>query len=156
MGRKVRAELRYKKFYNTLKMSDFGYTDEDIRTLFRSVREMDDESRGWVISWINGKGLPKATVEGVTAKYLVDEVKMQPVNALIALDWLKHEPETAKFYILRLAKDDSENEAAMEKMKKIVEELKKDKDKRLGDPEGENEAPENIEEMVLDGIVDQS
>lgn len=152
MEKKVITEIKYKVFYNTLKRSDYGYTDEEIRNLFLSARAMDEESRGWVISWMKGRGLPKAAVEDVSADFLVKNVGMQPLNALIALDWLKQEPEMAKYYIMKFARDDSENDAAKADMKKMVEEIRKEK--RLGDMEYEKkEMLENVEELTLEGVI---
>ncbi|MCD7885098.1 MAG: hypothetical protein LUI87_15580 [Lachnospiraceae bacterium] len=160
----MKVKIGYKTFYSFLKKSDYGYTEEEIKNLFLSVRAMDEESRGWVINWINGKGLPRTIVEDVTADFLVNEVGMQPINALIALDWLKHEPEMAKYYIMKLAKDNSEKDAAEADMRKIAEEFReKEKDSEDGSEdkkktleaieEEKKEALKDVEELTLEGVI---
>ena len=48
------------------------------------------------------RALPDAEVEGVTAGYLVEKCGYKPLNAFIVLDWLKADPQAAKYFVLKL------------------------------------------------------
>ena len=56
-------------------------------------------------------------MQGVTVQGLVDELHMKPINAFIAIAWLKESPEEAMYYLTRL------NTAAFPE-KTVAEELK--------------------------------
>ena len=92
-------KMTYQEFENILLNDE--YSIREIRHLFRAVREMDKQSRLWVIKWILFGEFPADEVEGLTAKKLVDGMGFKPMNAFIILDWLKNEPDTAKYFLLK-------------------------------------------------------
>lgn len=92
-------KLTFRDFENVLLNDD--YSIREIRHLFNAVKKMGKESRQWVMKWILSGEYPADEIEGVTARMLVEELDFKPMNALIILDWLKTEPDTAKYYILK-------------------------------------------------------
>lgn len=90
-----------------------GYSPAEVLNLYREMKALDPQVRGWVIDWFYGGGFPKEITEGVTAQYLVEEVGMKPLNAFIALDWLKKDPAAAKYALTHarapLPMEDAEN-----------------------------------------------
>lgn len=123
----MKNKLTYLYFRKNLKDT---YSEKELRQLFGSIKKMDEESRGWVAAWMNGEGYPKDEIENVDIFFLIDECNFQPLNAIIILDWLKNEPEAAKFCLQRYlssgksdeniklndseASDDSDDEFDME------------------------------------------
>lgn len=95
--------ITFLEFQHALR--DEGYTPGEIRYLFGAVKEMDEESRGWVVDWIIHNVLPQDVVEGVTAEFLIEEGKYKPINAMIVLDWLKSDPAAAKYFVMLQPKD---------------------------------------------------
>ncbi len=92
-------KLSFQEFENILLHDD--YTVKEIRHLFNVVKKMDKESRLWVIKWILFGEYPNDEVEGVTIQELVNDLGYKPMNAFIVLDWLKTDPDTAKYFILK-------------------------------------------------------
>lgn len=90
--------ISFDEFKNYL--APFGYRDYEIESLFKSVTEMDSESRAWFINWFKTGELPSVIIEGKSIKLLIDEYHMTPVNAFITFDWFKNEPELASLYFM--------------------------------------------------------
>ena len=111
--------ISFKEFHRFLSEDD--YTDREIRHLFHAVKAMDQESRRWVLRWFNQGSYPDQEVEGVTAKYLVEPCGYRPLNALIILDWLKADPQAAKYFVLKIPSTISPGEAIGEEIEKIME-----------------------------------
>ncbi len=111
--------ISFKEFHRFLSEDD--YTDKEIRHLFHAVKAMDQESRRWVLRWFNQGSYPDQEIEGVTAKYLVETCGYRPLNALIILDWLKADPQAAKYFVLKIPSTISPGEAIGEEIEKIME-----------------------------------
>lgn len=94
-----------------------GYSLNDVYQTYHSVKSMDPETKGWVVDWFLNGIYPEQAVQGVTVQGLVDELHMKPINAFIAIAWLKESPEEAMYYLTRL------NTAAFPE-KTVAEELK--------------------------------
>lgn len=92
-------KVKYREFYQYL--SGNGCKDSEIRHLYGAVKAMDRESRQWFLVWFNRGIYPSRKVEGVTVKYLVEECGFQPVNAFIIIDWLKSDPDAAKYFVMK-------------------------------------------------------
>ena len=43
----------------------------------------------------------KEYIEGITVEYLVKNYGLKPVNAFIVIDWLKTDPQAAKYFMLK-------------------------------------------------------
>lgn len=91
----------YKDFYEAF-ISDGDYSKYEIKYLFDALKSADKQTRKWFINWFQTGIFPDDEIEGVTAEFLINELKCKPLNAFIILDWLKAEPETAKFFIMKL------------------------------------------------------
>ena len=111
--------ISFKEFHRFLSEDD--YTDKEIRHLFHAVKAMDQESRRWVLRWFNQGSYPDQEIEGVTAKYLVETCGYRPLNALIILDWLKADPQAAKYFVLKIPSTIPPGEAIGEEIEKIME-----------------------------------
>ena len=110
--------ISFKEFHRFLSEDD--YTDKEIRHLFHAVKAMDQESRRWVLRWFNQGSYPDPEIEGVTAKYLVETCGYRPLNALIILDWLKADPQAAKYFVLKIPSTIPPGEAIGEEIEKIM------------------------------------
>lgn len=93
-------KITFREFRSFL--SSEGCSEVEIRHLYGAVKSMDAESRGWVVRWFCTGELPDDEVEGVTAKYLVDKCGYKALNAFIVLDWLKTDPQAAKYFVLKI------------------------------------------------------
>ena len=91
--------ISYKQFSEFL--SEDGYTEAELKHLFKAVKSFDKEIKKWFIKWLNGGGLPSDEIEDVTISFFIDEMKLKPVNAFIIMNWLKTDPETAKYVLQR-------------------------------------------------------
>lgn len=74
-----------------------GYSSAETRNLYEEMKRLDPQVRRWMIDWFYGGGYPADAIEGVTVQFLVEEVGMKPMNAFISMDWLKKDPEAAKY-----------------------------------------------------------
>lgn len=128
------------KDFNKYFKSD-GCTDREVKDLFHTVKLMDKESRSWVVKWFHSGRLPEKEIEGVTASYLVDECGYRPLNALIALDWLKTDPEEAKYFILKAPHGIAPDERVGQEMAEFLER----KGKKISPAGQENEDFSDIE-----------
>ena len=75
------------------------YSAKEVRHLFKAIKEMDKETRGWVVKWFVFGTFPEKEVEGMTVEKLIDDFGFKPLNAFITIDWLKADPAAAKYFI---------------------------------------------------------
>lgn len=132
--------LTFKGFRDYLLRS--GYTEGEIRHLYGAVWRMDAESRRWVLEWFHSGRLPGKAVEGVTAQELVEKLGYQPLNAFILLDWLKANPQEAKYFAMKLPTGDAPSEA----FGRAVEDLAQRQGLAMPPPEGEPDLSDITEE----------
>ena len=111
-------KITYKEFKDQLRSG--GYSDREIVHLFQAFKEMDNQSRLWVIYWVLANRLPEDEIQGVTARYLIEEMKYTPINAFIVLDWLKTDPQAAKYFVLKRAADANIGETAARQIDEIM------------------------------------
>lgn len=111
-------KITFKEFHNFL--CENGCSEAEIRHLFGAVRSMDPESRNWVIRWFCTGELPGQEVEGVTARELIDHYGYKPLNAFIVLDWLKADPQAAKYFLLKIPSTIPPDESIGEEMEKLL------------------------------------
>ncbi|MBR6777612.1 MAG: hypothetical protein IKM27_07685 [Clostridia bacterium] len=95
--------LTFRDFKSHLEKDNF-YTEKEIRHLFNAVKQMDKETKGWVINWFFTGEYPSKEVEQVTVRALVEEFGYKPLNAFIAIDWLKQDPAAAKYFMVQIGK----------------------------------------------------
>lgn len=113
-------KVTYKAFKRYLEMN--GYSQNEIEHLFHAIKSMDRESRKWVLRWFNNGILPEEEVEGVTASYLIEKCGYKPLNAFIVLDWLKTDPQAAKYFVLRIPSTISPSDTIGDEILKYVDE----------------------------------
>ena len=101
----MKKRISYREFKSFLKKSNY-YTDREIRHLFNSVKQLDKETKSWVIDWFNTGEYPVKEVEQVTVRSLVEDFGYKPIAAFIAIDWLKQDPKAAKYFMIKIAKTD--------------------------------------------------
>ena len=92
--------VTFRKFYARLKAGD--YTDMEIAHLYQRIRDLDVDIQGWVADWVADKGYPEDCIEGVTVRDLTEKLGMKPMNAFITMNWLRNNPEEAKYSLLSL------------------------------------------------------
>ena len=103
-------------------MRNDGYKANEIRHLFSAVKSMDRESIGWVVRWLCLGEFPKKEVEGITAEYLITNCGYKPINAFIILDWLKADPQAAKYFILKAPSGMDPSESVGREMEQFLSE----------------------------------
>lgn len=108
--------------YNIFKefMLKNGYTEKEAKHLFTAIKATDKETQQWFFDWFNGKGLPEKNVENVTVGYLVENYGMKPVNAFIVIDWLKHDPQAAKYFMLKIPTEVTIGDKTIKEMKEFL------------------------------------
>ncbi len=95
----MKTKISYNDFNEVFTQN--GYSKFEVRNLFSAIKSMDKETRAWVIKWFWRGELPQKEIEGVNAKYLIEQYGLKPINAFIILDWLKSDPQTAKYYLYK-------------------------------------------------------
>lgn len=113
-------KITYKDF--GIFMKSEGYTESETKHLFSAVKSMDRESRAWVVEWFNKGVFPDKEIEGVTAEYLINQCGYKPLNAFIVLDWLKADPQAAKYFVLKFPSTIPPDDAIGSDIEKIMEE----------------------------------
>lgn len=116
----MKNKISFEEFQTHLQPA--GYSAPAIKNLFGAVKTMDKETRGWVIRWLWDGETPEKTIEGVTYGYLVNVLGYKPLNAFIVLDWLKADPDAAKYFVLLKPADMSPGEKVGREMVEILRE----------------------------------
>lgn len=111
-------KMTYGEFKNQL--SNKGYGERGIVHLFRAFKKMDNESRLWLLGWLLFNRVPEKEIEGVTAGYLIHGLGYKPINAFIILDWLKTDPNAAKYFLQNTHEDVIIGEEAIAEIAKIM------------------------------------
>lgn len=126
--------ITYRQFRGFLESE--GYAENEIRHLFGAVKSMDRETRHWVVEWMYEGVLPKKEVENVTAEFLINECGYQTINAFIILDWLKADPQAAKYFVAKLPHSDmTPDERVSQEMEEFLQkEGIEPKPEESGDP----------------------
>ena len=99
-----------------------GYTEKEAKHLFSTVKTMDKETRKWIIDWFEGRGFPNKQVEGITVEYLIKNYGLKPVNAFIVIDWLKTDPQAAKYFILKIPTEITISDNIADEMRAFLKE----------------------------------
>lgn len=112
-------KITFKAFEAFMKKE--GYTETEAKHLFATVKTMDKETRKWFINWFDGKGFPECKVEGITVGYLVKNYGLKPMNAFIVIDWLKTDPQAAKYFMLKIPTEMVIDDKTADDMKKFLD-----------------------------------
>lgn len=111
-------KINYRELEEYLQRND--YASSDISQLSDAIKEMDPDSQAWVAEWLQNGLLPEIEIEGITADFLIHQCGYQPLNAFITLDWLKKDPQEAKYFILKIPSSISPSDQIGEEMAKYV------------------------------------
>ncbi len=76
-------------------MDEFGYPAAGARLVAEDLARSAAEVQDAFCAWWNTGVIPELEVMGYTVHRLIQEHGMQPVAALLTLDWLTREPERA-------------------------------------------------------------
>jgi len=88
-------------FEHFTEMFKHDYTSEQLKYLFGKLRTMDPQLRRDFLKWIFTGNYPETEIENVTVPLLVEKAGFKPINAFLIMDWLKKEPQTAKYMLTR-------------------------------------------------------
>ncbi len=123
--------ISYKAFKDFMVKS--GYSEKEATHLFATVKTMDKETRKWFIDWFNGKGFPKTKVEGITVEYLVNNYGLKAINAFIVIDWLKTDPQAAKYFMLKIPAEIQIGENTANEMRAFLKDKKQENGPEISD-----------------------
>lgn len=129
--------VTFRRFYARLKAG--GYADMEIAHLYRRIRDLDADIQGWVADWVADKGYPEDRIEGMTVRELTERLNMKPMNAFITMNWLRNNPEEAKYSLLSmygngdLEISEEMREAARKCLRELGEEDEEQKDSDFSD-----------------------
>jgi len=70
------------------------YDESLIERLPEIINRMDDEIKDAILDWLDNKIEKEITIHDVSFS-LLKECEMDTINAYLALDWVKREPEEA-------------------------------------------------------------
>ena len=133
----MKKRLIYRDFKKFL-LKD-GYTESEIVHLFKSIKKTDADTRRQITDWFNGDGFPEDIVENITVNFLVTEYGMKPINAFLTIDWLKHNPQSAKYFMLKNNPEIQISDNLQKEMEDIL--------KPYGQLKEENDIPNENEEI---------
>ena len=133
----MKKRLIYRDFKKFL-LKD-GYTESEIVHLFKAIKKTDADTRRQITDWFNGDGFPEDIVENITVNFLVTEYGMKPINAFLTIDWLKHNPQSAKYFMLKNNPEIQISDNLQKEMEDIL--------KPYGQLKEENDVPNENEEI---------
>lgn len=102
--------------YYTLKkylMNKLDYSEQTAKNAIAEIRKMDPEILHMFVVWFNGDisaPLPNKKINGITLQNIIDLNHVDPVSAFIDLNWIKEDPDKAKYYIAKPCSSISEQE----------------------------------------------
>ena len=127
-------KINEKQFRAYMK-KELHYSRDEIEHTLTAVEEMEPEVLNWLLDWMEGKGYPENPVEGVTVRDLIEkaELSLNPVSAFLAVDWLKKEPEAAKYSLSRRPENLEIDPEVAKQMEEILGTLKNKAEKADGE-----------------------
>lgn len=133
--------------YYTLKkylINKLDYDDQTAKATIAEIRKMDPEILHMFVVWFNGDisaPLPNKKINGITLQNIIDLNHVDPVSAFIDLNWIKEDPDNARYYIAKPCSSSSEQDIT-EDMKEELRNIAKKKGWKIS--EG-TENQDNIE-----------
>lgn len=76
-------------------VNSYHYTVNEAEQLLNTAARMKPEARKLLAVWSDGKGGLEKTVKGITGFDLTEKYGMNPVQAIVTLDWLERNPKAA-------------------------------------------------------------
>ena len=77
-------------------IEEFGYTISSAKMIWTKINEISPDLFIAFMNWWENGEQPDVIVEGISYKVLVTEYSMNPIAAILTLDWVKRDPKTAK------------------------------------------------------------
>ena len=130
------SKLNYADFEKEI-LNGQKYSDRNLKMIFLALSEMDKESRKWYIRFVLTGTYPDAEIEGYTVKDLVENLNYTNTQAFLVFDWLKDNPEEAKFFI-------TSNFPSLEMSSETVDKMREYLIKNGVDPDMPLEIPDSI------------
>lgn len=81
--------------------TEFGYPARGAALVADKLTTLQPTLQMQFASWWYDGGLPRATIEDYSVERLMREHSMNPIAAILTLDWLLREPEKAKASLRR-------------------------------------------------------
>lgn len=94
------SKLNYEEFVKKA-IKEKEYSNRQLKLAFAALSRMDNESRKWFIKYIFTGSYPTAVVEDVTVEKLINDLEYTSIQAFLVFDWLKRDPEKAKYYVVK-------------------------------------------------------
>ncbi|MGE5653141.1 MAG: hypothetical protein ACM3ZQ_02580 [Bacillota bacterium] len=82
-------------------MTEFSYPARGAALVAEKLMKLHPELEAQFVIWWHNGSLPRVTVEEYTVERLMHEHSMNPIAAMLTLDWLLREPEQAKASLKR-------------------------------------------------------
>lgn len=94
------SETPTKGFYDRLAAKG-GYSQTEMAFLRPKVERLSGDLQSALEEWLLSDSIADIQVEGYSAKSLMENQRLEPVAAILTLDWLRREPEAASRAIER-------------------------------------------------------
>jgi len=82
-------------------IDEFGYSEESAAEIIEDLSNCSEQIRSAFLHWWNTGVLPDIEIEQYNVSRLKKEYGMNPIGALLSLDWLLKEPDEAKAALKR-------------------------------------------------------
>lgn len=116
--------IRFRIKYWILKtdlIREFGYSPEKAKQTIGRLRKMDPEILHLFLEWYKTKKLPGDPVNGVTIRELMEHDGLNPVAVFLALNWVKRDPQTARYALSHPVDAVALTQSDEEELRKIAE-----------------------------------
>jgi len=87
--------MDFKRIKNLL-IEDFNYSENGAASVTEKILASKDEIKQAIEQYFINREIPTLEVEMINVQHLIDRYQMNPIAALLTLDWLAREPEKAK------------------------------------------------------------
>lgn len=125
------------------KLKELGYEKPVLEQTMADIRRADDEVRSAILKYVHTGTITNVSQEPLNVEMMMEAYQMNPIAAMLFMDWYRREPESAMQCIL-LGVDDIEDITMDEaEMEEIDVEVPKEIRERL-------EGSEEISEEMLE------
>jgi len=89
------SDNQTEKFYHRLAERG-GYSQLEIGFLRAKIEGLSSELRAVLEGWLQSGSLTEIVIEGYSMTDLMQRKGLEPVAAILTLDWLRREPDAAR------------------------------------------------------------
>lgn len=125
------------------KIKEYGFTDKQAQYAITRLRKLDKQIKKSFGIWFTKGNLPEYGIENFTVSELINEVKINPINAFLTFDWLKKDPDAAKKSLLQLKDKVLNSECGSEVADKYKKALETEQTEDAEDLEVDTEDTDN-------------